>query len=326
MRYGDRLIVITGGVGFIGSCLVRYLNDLGMKNLVLVDSMGCGDKWKNLVGKNVVDVLDKGQLFDWLKGKEGMIETIVHLGACSTTVELDAGYLLENNYRYSVKLAEYALESNIPFIYASSAATYGDGSQGFSDDHDGLESLRPMNMYGLSKQLFDLWAKNQGVLNKVTGLKFFNVFGPNEMHKGRMASAIVHMLPTARKEGAIRLFRSYDPQFADGGQQRDFIYVKDVVRIIHSFMINGATGIYNVGAGIPQTWNSLAAALFKALDLPVKIEYIDMPQDLHGKYQNYTAADMRKTASILGEAAVCRSLEDSVGDYVRHYLLRGQQW
>lgn len=326
MRYDGKVIVITGGAGFIGSCLVRHFNDLGINNLVVVDDLGTTEKWRNLVGKNFVDVLDKSQLFDWLAGKQKRIESIVHLGACSKTVELNSSYLLENNYRYSVKLADYALEADIPFIYASSAATYGDGSQGFNDDHDTLETLQPLNMYGLSKHMFDLWLKNHGLLNEVTGLKFFNVFGPNEYHKGRMASAIVHMLPTAKQEGAIRLFKSSDERFADGGQQRDFVYVKDVVAMIHSFMKKSVKGIYNVGSGIPNTWNSLAHALFKAIDMPVQIDYIAMPQDLLGKYQNYTAADMNKSRKALGDIVNCRSLDDSVSDYIRNYLLSSKQW
>jgi ADP-L-glycero-D-manno-heptose 6-epimerase len=324
--YEDQLIVITGGVGFIGSCLVRYLNDLGMTNLVLVDDLGMGDKWRNLSGKNVVDVLHKGELFTWLEGREQQIEAIIHLGACSKTVEQDANYLLNNNFRYSQRLADYAINHEIRFIYASSAATYGDGLEGFSDNEAQLHTLRPLNMYGMSKQLFDQWLLNAGLLGKVTGLKFFNVFGPNEYHKGRMASAITHILPTAQKEGVVKLFKSNDPHFVDGGQQRDFIYVKDVVRMVHAFLLNDATGIYNVGSGIPSTWNELAAAVFKAIDAPVKIEYISMPADLHGKYQNYTCADMAKTKAALGDAAVCQPLETSIIEYVRDYLLTGKIW
>lgn len=324
--YDDQLIVITGGVGFIGSCLVRYLNDLGMTNLVVVDDLGKADKWRNLLGKKVVDVLHKGELFPWLEGKESQVEAIIHLGACSKTVELDANYLLDNNYRYSQRLAEYAFDNDIRFIYASSAATYGDGSQGFVDDQTRLDTLRPLNMYGMSKQLFDQWLCRVGALDKATGLKFFNVFGPNEYHKGRMASAITHVLPTAQKDGVVRLFASNDPHFSDGGQQRDFIYVKDVVRMIHAFLLNDAVGIYNIGSGVPSTWNELATAVFKAINVPAKIEYIPMPADLHGKYQNYTCADMAKTRAAIGAAADCRPLEESVVEYVRDYLLKGEIW
>lgn len=325
--YHNKRIVITGGVGFIGSCLVRHLNDQGIDNIVVVDDLGKESKWRNLTRKKVSDVLHKGELFEWLKGKEASIGTIVHLGACSKTVELDANYLLDNNYRYSQRLAEYAIPNGIRFIYASSAATYGDGSQGFSDDELGMDLLEPLNMYGMSKQLFDQWLRNTGNLNKATGLKFFNVFGPNEYHKGRMASAITHVLPTAQKEGVVRLFQSNEPaRFSDGGQQRDFIYVKDVVRIILAFIQNESTGIYNVGSGIPSSWNELSSAVFKAIDKPVNIEYIPMPADLQGKYQNFTCADMSKTRKAIGDAADCRPLEEAVIEYVREYLLTGKIW
>ena len=222
--HDDQLIVITGGAGFIGSALIRHMNDLGFKNLVIVDDLGTDEKWKNLVGKQFVEILPSHQLFDWLEGRESTIGGVVHLGACSSTVEKDASFLLENNYRYTRKLAEYALHHDKRFVYASSAATYGDGSLGFDDDHDALESLQPLNMYGYSKHLFDLWAKSEGVLDKVVGLKYFNVFGPNEQHKGRMASVITKMVPDVQREGKIRLFKSSEPKYADGGQMRDFIY------------------------------------------------------------------------------------------------------
>lgn len=325
--YDDQLIVITGGAGFIGSCLLRYLNDKGKKNFVIVDELGRTEKWRNLVGKNLVEVISKYQLFDWLEGRESVIEAFVHLGACSSTVETDASYLLENNFRFSKRLAEYAFKHGHRFIYASSAATYGDGSLGFSDDESQIETLRPLNMYGYSKQLFDLWLKNEGYLNKCVGLKYFNVFGPNEWHKGRMASAITHFMPTIRKDGCVRLFKSSEPnKFPDGGQQRDFIYVKDVVRMTAAFLENDATGIYNIGSGIPETWNDLAEALFAALEMPVKIEYIDMPADLIGKYQNYTCADVTKARSVLGNAADCTPLKAAVADYVKQYLLPGKLW
>ena len=219
--YDDKLIVVTGGAGFIGSGVVRHLNEKGMNNIVIVDNLGHSEKWKNLPNKKFIEILDKSQLFQWLDGRQDEIEAFIHLGACSSTVETDASYLLENNYRYTVKLAEYALQHDKRFIYASSAATYGDGSKGFSDKEDQIDTLTPLNMYGFSKQLFDQWAKRTGVLKNIVGLKYFNVFGPNEYHKGRMASAIMHIVPTARKEGVIRLFKSSEPdKFTDGDQKR----------------------------------------------------------------------------------------------------------
>lgn len=321
------LIVVTGGAGFIGSALIRHLNTLGKQNILVVDDLAKTEKWKNLVGKAFVDILSKHQLFHWLEENPDAVEAFIHLGACSSTVETDADYLLQNNTRYSMRLCEYALRHQRRFIYASSAATYGDGELGFADDHAQLEQFFPLNMYGYSKHLFDLWLKRQGLLNQVVGLKYFNVFGPNEYHKGRMASAITHILPTARKEGAIRLFKSSAPAlFGDGEQKRDFIYVKDVVRMTAAFLNNSATGIFNIGSGRASSWNDLAKGVFTALDLPAQIHYIDMPADLVGKYQNYTCATMEKTLAALGREAQCAPLEETVVDYVRNYLLPGKTW
>lgn len=328
MKAKDRPVyIVTGGVGFIGSCLVRRLNDRGIDNLILVDDLGETGKWKNLYGKAFMDVLDKSQLFEWLKGRESSVAGIVHLGACTKTVETNARYLLENNYRYTVNLAEYALKHGIRFVYASSAATYGDGKQGFYDRHEELETLQPLNMYGMSKQLFDMWAKREGVLDRMVGLKFFNVFGPNEGHKGRMASAIVHVLPTILKDGVVRLFKSNEPEiYPDGGQQRDFVYVKDVVKMIEAFLLSTqACGIYNIASGHASTWNELAAAIFSAVRKPLRIEYIDMPRDITG-YQNYTRAEMEKTKAAIGEAANCMPLKDAVEDYVCNYLNPERIW
>ncbi len=325
--YDDQFIVITGGAGFIGSATIRHLNERGKKNIVVVDDLGMDEKWKNLVGKSFYEIVPIQKCFQWLEGRESEVEAFIHLGACSSTVEKNADYLLENNYRFSVRLAEYALKNNNRFIYASSAATYGDGSKGFSDDHAVLDQLQPLNMYGYSKHLFDLWLKTTGSLDKAVGLKYFNVFGPNEGHKGRMASAIYHILPTVQSEGVIRLFKSNDPaNFSDGNQCRDFIYIKDAVRMTCAFLENDAKGIFNIGTGKAGTWNEVARAVFKALDRPENIQYIDMPEDLRGKYQNYTRADMRKTAGSLGKDAICDTLENSVIDYVRNYLIPGKLW
>lgn len=325
--YDDQLIIITGAAGFIGSAVVRQLNELGYKNLILVDDFGKTEKWRNLVGKQFLDMLPKAEMFSWLAGRESTIEAFIHLGACSSTVETDASYLFTNNFAFSRDLAKYALRYEKRFIYASSAATYGDGGRGFVDDQAKLETLAPLNMYGYSKQMFDLWVKNEGVLDKVVGLKYFNVFGPNEAHKGRMASPIASMVRSAQNEGEIRLFRSGDPvNYGDGDQKRDFIYVKDVARMTCAFLTNEEGGIFNIGTGKASTWNELARAVFKALGKPPKITYIEMPADLIGKYQNYTCADMRKTQKTLKGAAKCDSLENSVADYIRNYLLPDKRW
>ncbi|MBS0650396.1 MAG: ADP-glyceromanno-heptose 6-epimerase [Verrucomicrobia bacterium] len=329
--YDDQLIVITGAAGFIGSCCVKYLNEKGFNNLLLVDDIKKTEKWKNLVNKKCVDFISRNELFQWLQGKERDIEAFIHLGACSDTMETDGNYLMENNFRYSVRLAEYALAHGHRFIYASSAATYGDGTKGFVDNHAEIESLKPLNLYGFSKYYFDLWLKQQGLLDRVVGLKYFNVYGPNENHKGRMASMVYKMLPIAQKEGVIKLFKSSEPdRFGDGEQCRDFIYVKDAVRMTCDFLENDLTGIFNIGSGKTTTWNQLANALFKALDKPSRIEYVDMPEALLGQYQNYTCADMSKYKEKKGlpnaQPSCEFSTEQGVVDYVRNYLLKDERW
>lgn len=319
----DGYILLTGGAGFIGSCILQALNAKGIERIVVVDDLSTPSVWQNLVRKRFCELLHKDQLFLWLQDRDSEIEAIIHLGACSTTTESDANYLLENNYRYSRRLAEYALKQGIPFLYASSAATYGDGSLGFSDAHDLLESLEPLNMYGYSKHLFDLWALREGLLSRMIGLKYFNVYGPNEYHKGRMASAIMKMVPELLQNGYITLFASTDPsKYADGEQRRDFIYVKDAVRITLELWERDIGGIYNVGSGVASTWNELARAVCRALNKPEAIKYVPMPQDLLGKYQNFTQADMSKTTKILGHAPCCYSIDSAVFEYVNHYLQR----
>ncbi|HEY5236468.1 MAG TPA: NAD-dependent epimerase/dehydratase family protein, partial [Rhabdochlamydiaceae bacterium] len=246
----EKMIVITGAAGLIGSGVVRHLNDLGHANLILVDELDHPDKVKNLQEKHYQTLLPISGLFNWLQGRESEIGAFIHLGACSDTLEQNENYLLDNNTRYTQRLAEYALKNGQRFIYASSAATYGDGSKGFSDEHDLLDFLQPLNLYGKSKHLFDLWAKKEGVLNQLVGLKYFNVFGPNENHKGRMASMVYKMIPVIQQEGVIRLFKSSEPEkFADGGQCRDFIYVKDAVKMTCDFLNDKRGGIFNIGRG-----------------------------------------------------------------------------
>lgn len=333
MQLQQPLIVVTGAAGMIGSGVVRYLNDRGHQNLLLVDDLKNGEKWKNLVGKQFVDLISRHQILDWLQGKESEVESFIHLGACSDTVETNADYLLENNFRFTIRLAEWALKHKKRFIYASSAATYGDGSRGFSDDEGALETLAPLNMYGFSKHLVDLWMKREKVLDQVVGLKYFNVFGPNEYHKGRMASMVLKMTHKAHQEGIIGLYKSNDPiRFADGEQCRDFIYLKDAVRLTCSLLepqYRKVYGIYNIGCGKTTTWNQLAHSLFRALNKPTQIAYIDLPAELSLQYQNYTCADMGKFHKIFStdlKAIQMTPIEESVREYVQKYLLQSARW
>jgi ADP-L-glycero-D-manno-heptose 6-epimerase len=327
------LIVVTGAAGMIGSGVVRYLNDLGKDHLLLVDDLGHGDKWKNLVGKRFVDLLSPSKLFPYLKERLEEVEAVIHLGACSDTTQTDADYLLENNFRYTIQLASLVLSANKPFIYASSAATYGDGSSGFSDDEDRLEDLRPLNMYGYSKHLVDLWMKREGVLDRVVGLKYFNVFGPNEYHKGKMASFIFKMFGIAKEGGSLSLFKSNDlSRFADGEQCRDFIYLKDAVRMTCAFLspaFQPHRGIYNIGLGKAASWNQMAQFLFDSLGVDPRIAYVDMPKELHKQYQNYTCADVSKFLNILSSSSEKISmtpLDQAVREYVSQFLLRNSRW
>jgi ADP-L-glycero-D-manno-heptose 6-epimerase len=322
----EKIIVITGAAGLIGSGVVRHLNDQGKNNLVLVDDLNHPDKVKNLQEKKYSTLLPISGLFDWLKGRESEIGAIIHLGACSDTLEQNENFLFDNNTHYTQRLAEYALKNGQRFIYASSAATYGDGSQGFSDEHDLLDLLQPLNLYGKSKHLFDLWAKKEGVLDQLVGLKYFNVFGPNENHKGRMASMVFKMIPVIQQEGVIRLFKSSEPEkFSDGGQCRDFIYVKDAVKMTCGFLNDHRRGIFNIGRGEPTTWNQLAGAVFKALNKSLNIEYIDMPADLASQYQNYTCADMNKYSQDK-ELGFRYDTESAVKDYIQNHILLDHRW
>lgn len=321
----DKWVVITGALGFIGSSIVRYLNDVGYdRTLVLVDDFKESSKWKNLIGKRYGEFLSRHELMRWLKGRGDEVGAFVHMGANSSTVGTDGDDYYRTNYRFSVDLATFAIEEECRFIYASSAATYGNAEQGFEDDPTTIDALRPMNLYGQSKQMFDQWVIRNKYLNKVVGLKFFNVYGPNEAHKGRMASMVYHLFHQIQKEGKVRLFKSNAKEFSDGGQMRDFIYSKDVAKIVFELLCSDITGIYNIGTGSPRSWNELATIIFKALDRAPSIEYIPMPVELMHSYQNYTAAKMHRLSSQLPLPTT--SLEEGASDYVKNYLLSGALW
>ncbi|MBT7696074.1 MAG: ADP-glyceromanno-heptose 6-epimerase [Desulfobacterales bacterium] len=315
------MIVVTGGAGFIGSAIVWKLNLKGIDDILIVDNLGRTEKWKNLVNLSYKDYIHKSVFTEkLLNNKIENIEAIIHMGACSSTTENDADYLMENNFHYSKTLAEYALKNDIRFINASSAATYGDGECGFSDNINNIENLKPLNMYGYSKQLFDLWALDTGAVDKLASVKFFNVFGPNEYHKDDMRSVIVKAFYQVREAGCIRLFKSYRPEYPDGGQRRDFIYIKDCVEVISRMLENhGINGIYNIGTGKARTWNALAKAVFAAMGVKENIEYIEMPEQLQDRYQYFTQAEMQKLSDE-GCNIIYTSLEDSIDDYIKSYL------
>jgi len=317
------MIIVTGGSGFIGSAIVWQLNSRGIDDIVVVDHLEEVEKWKNLVPLRFSDYLDKS---DFIKKLEAgyfgnSIKAIFHMGACSSTTEKDADYLIENNYRYTARIAMWhEKHPGCRFVYASSAATYGDGQQGYRDKEDELHILRPLNMYGYSKHMFDLLALRKGWLQHIVGLKYFNVFGPNEYHKDDMRSVVNKAYPIVRDKGNICLFKSYRDDYKDGEQLRDFIYVKDVVEMTLFFLDNPEiNGIFNIGTGNARSWNQVAASLFQAVGKPLNIEYIPMPDALKGKYQYYTCADMTKLQSA-GCQHACMDIDMAVKEYVRNYL------
>jgi len=310
------MIILTGGAGFIGSAFLWKLNKEGINDIIVVDHLGGSDKWRNLSGKKFRDYIDKHDFRKLVEeNKFPRPKHIIHMGACSSTTLRDADYFIKNNYEYSKVLAEWTLKYKCPFLYASSAATYGDGVFGYDDANEFTYKIRPLNMYGYSKQLFDLWVLNNGFENKVTGIKFFNVFGPNEYHKGEMMSVVCKRFHDARDKGVIRLFKSYRDDYRDGEQKRDFVYIKDTVEVMyHLFTHPGITGIYNLGTGKARTWNDLAGAMFSALGKKPNIEHIEMPEYLRPKYQYFTEAKMDKLKNA-GYDFKFRSLEDSIKDY-----------
>jgi len=319
-------LLVTGGAGFIGSALVWELNRRGLKNILIADFLGTDEKWKNLAPLQFADYVEADDLLGRIRESPTVfsnIGAILHLGACSSTTETDAAYLIRNNFEYTKALAHFALDGGRRFVYASSAATYG-GLEASLPESVALESLRPLNMYGYSKHLFDCYAQQTGMLPRITGLKYFNVFGPNEYHKGHMRSVVHKAFHQIREQGSVGLFKSYRPEFADGGQRRDFLYVKDAVAatLFLAERLDGG-GLFNIGSGEPHTWLELAYAIFAALEREPKIEFIDMPEELRGKYQYFTCAHIHK----LREAGFDRKitpLEDAVRDYIRNYLAPGR--
>lgn len=323
------MILLTGGAGFIGSCFLRKLNEEGIDDVIVVDSFGNTDKWKNLIGKKYIDFLHKDELFSFLElSKENnshfSFDFIIHFGACTDTTEKNMDYLFDNNYKFSMGLANYALENDCRFIYASSAATYGDGENGYNDNR--LDNLKPLNAYGFSKQMFDEWVLRNNLVDKFTGIKFFNVFGPNEYHKGDMASMVYKAYNQVKFTGKIKLFKSNSELYEDGEQKRDFVYIKDVIEVLWKILNNNrAKGIINLGTGEARTWNSLADSVFKAIEMRPVIEYIDMPEELKDQYQNFTQANIEKLKNS-GCSVEFTSLEDSINDYVRNYLTKSWKY
>ena len=318
----NRLIIVTGGAGFIGSNLVAALNARGEYNVVIVDQLLDDERWRNLVGLRFEDFINKNDFRTMLReNRFGPVETVFHLGACSSTTERNADFLVENNYRYTRELCEWCLRRSVRFIYASSAATYGDGGLGYADDDQVTWRLRPLNIYGYSKQMFDLWALKNDLFKSIAGLKYFNVFGPREDHKGDMMSVVAKSFHQIQKTGKVRLFKSYRPEYADGEQKRDFVYVREAVRLTLFLRDHPeVSGLFNCGSGQARSWNELVKAVYAALGRDPNIEYIDMPEILRGKYQYYTRADMAKIHAA-GYPDEGLSLEDGVRDYVQNYLL-----
>ena len=315
------MIVVTGGAGFIGSAMVAKLNEKGVTDILVVDELASTMKWKNLAGKQFADYVHKEHFLEMLLNERlPKIEAIIHMGANSSTTERDVDHLMENNYRYTRILAEWCVRKKARFIYASSGATYGDGALGFSDDDAVSPTLLPLNAYGYSKQILDQWVLRNEIQNKIVGIKFFNVFGPNEYHKGDMKSLICKAYYQIQEIGKIRLFKSYKPEYKHGEQVRDFVYVKDCTEVLWWFLNNPkVNGIYNLGTGKARSWNDLAKAVFSALDLVPNIEYTEMPEEIRGAYQYHTEATITKLRAS-GCPVEFRPLEDSVKDYVRNYL------
>jgi ADP-L-glycero-D-manno-heptose 6-epimerase len=330
----DTAIIVTGAAGFIGSCMVQYLNVQGYENLILVDDFTFEDKRKNWESKKYSLTVEREQLFDWLKQSNPKTDFVIHLGARTDTTEFDYSVHEKLNVQYSKDIWDYCTENNIPLIYASSAATYGGGEFGYDDDHETIEKLKPLNAYGISKNEFDKWAlKQEKHPPFFTGLKFFNIYGPNEYHKGRMASVIWHSFNQIKQNGFVKLFKSHHEGFKDGEQLRDFVYVIDLLKVMYWMMQEMLTnnwaeaknGLYNLGTGKARSFYALASSTFAGLDLNPDIRFIDMPEDIRDKYQYFTEANMHKLYSA-GYTEKFYNLEDGINDYVRNYLVTGSYY
>jgi ADP-L-glycero-D-manno-heptose 6-epimerase len=322
-------ILVTGGAGFIGSALVWALNQRGFSDIVITDVLGSDEKWKNLVPLKFADYVEAGEFRTRLAADPksfGRFSCVFHLGANSATTEKNASHLIDNNYAYTKELAAWAIAHDTRFIYASSAATYGDGAQGMDDKCDDLAALRPLNMYGYSKHLFDLHAQRQGWLKRIVGVKYFNVFGPNEDHKADMRSLVHKAFAQIQSTGQLKLFQSHRPDFKHGEQQRDFLYVKDAVEMTIHFAERAPTsgGLYNLGSGQANTWLALARAIFAAMGREPAIEFIPMPAELQGKYQYFTQADISKLRAT-GYDHALTPLDGAVRDYVQNFLTPGKK-
>lgn len=324
MKNTESRILITGGAGFIGSALVWELNRRGCENIVVCDRLSTDEKWKNLVPLRFADYIDGNDLLQAVQhspAKLGRFDHVLHLGACSATTERDADYLMRNNYDFTKQLCQWSLANQTRFVYASSAATYGDGAHGMNDQDPDIHKLRPLNMYGYSKHLFDLHAKREGWLPSIVGLKYFNVYGPNEDHKADMRSLVHKACGQILATGKVQLFKSHRPDYKHGEQMRDFLYVKDAIRMtLHLAETPSAGGLFNLGSGKAHTWIELATAIFTALGKEPVIEFIDMPEHLQSKYQYYTCADIAKLRAS-GFTQDITALTEAVRDYVQGYLV-----
>ncbi len=318
-------LLVTGGAGFIGSALVWGLNARGHDRIVIADRLGTSEKWRNLAPLRFEDYLEADDLLERLEGGAlGTFDTVLHMGACSSTLERDATYLMHNNFVFTKRVAHWSVLHGARLVYASSAATYGDGSAGMDDvltTRADLSRLRPLNAYGYSKQIFDQYALSHALLDHIVGLKFFNVYGPNEGHKGEMRSLVQKAYEQVRDTGRVTLFKSYKPEYGDGEQLRDFVYVKDVVGVtLHLAQHATASGLFNVGAGIAHSWLALTGALFAAMDRTPVIEFVEMPESMRDRYQYYTCADVGRVRAT-GYSTAPMPLADAVADYVRGYLM-----